>query len=88
MYKGLAIRTYDSIVFRSSFIMPLIKRLSEQGKETWLFGDSGYALRSYMIVPYRQNANLSDEEQLFNDVHAKIRNRVERALGVLKSRWR
>lgn len=56
----------------SSFIISLIKRQNEQCEETWLFGDSGYALRPYMIVPHCQNANISDEEQLFNDVHAKI----------------
>lgn len=80
--------THDSIVWRSSTILPMLQELHRRDPKTWIFGDSGYALQLYMIVPFRQGNNMTPEHQLFNDVHAKIRCLIERAFGVLKGRFR
>ena len=52
----------------------------------WLFGDSGYPLKKYLITP-KSNAN-RQEEVNFNLAHSQTRMVVERAFGVLKSRFR
>lgn len=82
--------THDSIIWQSSVIIPLLKALHANDPKTGIFGDSGYALEPYMIVPFKnyRNTVLLPEEQLFNDVHAKIRCLVERSFGILKGRWR
>lgn len=52
----------------------------------WLLGDSGYPLRPWLMTPIL--TPLSKQEEMFNRSHVKTRNCVERAFGVLKSRFR
>lgn len=80
--------THDSLIWRSSSIQPLVKELHRNNNETWILGDSGYPNQNFMVVPHRVNANLSDDQTFFNDIHSKIRCLIERAFGVLKGRWR
>ena len=51
-----------------------------------LIGDSGYASEKYMMVPFAECTSISQEK--YNKSHKKTRNKVERAIGVLKSRFR
>lgn len=51
-----------------------------------LLGDSGYPLRGYLMTPILQPTSLAQEK--YNKAHAKGRVVVERAFGVLKSRFR
>lgn len=78
--------THDATIWRSGIVLPLVESIYEQDRHTWLFGDSGYGLNPYMLVPHR-NPNTTEEVQ-FNNVHAKIRSLIERSFGVLKNRWR
>lgn len=50
-------------------------------------GDSGYALRPWMLTPIRDPANGSPEEN-YNDCQMSTRNIIERVNGVLKMRFR
>ena len=52
-----------------------------------LLGDAGYALSASIIVPY-PGERLTLEQEHFNFVHSPTRMCVERALGMLKMRWR
>jgi hypothetical protein len=51
-----------------------------------ILGDSGYALREWLLPPIG-GANLSEEEELFNVYHRKTRRIVECYFGVLKQRF-
>ena len=51
-----------------------------------LAGDGGYPLRRWLLTPVL-NAQ-SAEEQRYNEVHGRARSVVERAIGLLKCRWR
>ena len=52
----------------------------------WLIGDSGYSLREEMMIPFLECTNSAEE--IFNKSHKRSRSVVERAIGVLKSRFR
>lgn len=52
----------------------------------WVLGDSGYALKSWLMTPI--DAPSTPGERRYNKAHKKTRTLVERAFGVLKSRWR
>ena len=54
--------------------------------ESWLIGDSGYALRPWLLVPYLNVANRAQER--YNTHHKSARNTIERAFGLLKMRFR
>ncbi|XP_017482828.1 PREDICTED: putative nuclease HARBI1 [Rhagoletis zephyria] len=65
-----------------------IKVITEHvsGVFKWLLGDSGYPLEPWLLTPIASPA--SANELLFNKVHIKARNGIERAFGILKSRFR
>lgn len=50
-----------------------------------LVGDSGYAVKSYLITPLTNPQ--SPSEQLFNESQIRTRNPIERCFGVLKRRF-
>lgn len=75
---------HDSFILNTS---SLYNRF-EQGEfgDCWLLGDSGYSLKSWLITPLSSPS--THQERKFNKVHRKTRCLIERAFGLLKSRWR
>lgn len=53
----------------------------------WLLGDCGYLQREILMVPLLSD-ELTAKEKRYNSTHKKCRCCVERAIGVLKSRFR
>ncbi|XP_048750173.2 putative nuclease HARBI1 [Ostrea edulis] len=75
--------THDSYILTNSGIPALMDRLEGGG---WLLGDSGYPLGPWLMTPILHPT--TPQEERYNASHAKTRNCVERAFGVLKSRFR
>ncbi|XP_053964961.1 putative nuclease HARBI1 isoform X1 [Anastrepha ludens] len=80
--------THDSMAFNMS---PLKLHLEEQHlngrRNTWLPGDAGYALKPYLMTPFR-NSEEGSPQRTYNKQHAKARSIIERTIGVLKNRFR
>lgn len=75
---------HDAYILRNSRVW---ERLEENAfPNSWLLGDSGYPLKSWLLTPF-QNPTTPAEE-LYNARHRQIRSSVERCNGVLKMRWR
>lgn len=77
--------THDSHIWRTSGIKEYLMDVYGNNHE-WLLGDSGYPLEPWLLTPFSDPQN--DDETLFNDMHAKARSTVERAIGLLKGRFR
>ena len=52
---------------------------------SWSLGDNGYSLELWLMTPIIQPA--TSAERNFNKVQRKTNCLIERAFGVLKSRW-
>lgn len=52
-----------------------------------MLGDSGYALRPWLLTPI-MNAEANSPEDRYNIAHRRIRSLIERTNGLLKSRFR
>lgn len=77
---------HDSRVFRNS---PLNTRLQNQAvNEYHLLGDSAYALKPFLLVPFRDNGHLTLEQKKFNAAHSSTRVDIERSFGLLKGKFR
>lgn len=53
-----------------------------------LLGDSAYPLKTHILVPFRDNGHLNQNQKIYNTAHAATRSVIERAFGLLKGRWR
>ncbi|XP_053948747.1 putative nuclease HARBI1 isoform X2 [Anastrepha ludens] len=67
--------THDSMAFNMS---PLKAHLEEQHlngrRNTWLLGDAGYALKPYLMTPFR-NSEEGSPQRTYNKQHAKARSK-------------
>lgn len=69
-----------------SFISKEIPSICHQ--RFYLLGDSAYAVREYLLTPYRNYGNLSVAQAIFNRKHCGTRVCIENAFGWLKGRFR
>lgn len=74
---------HDSHIFSNS----LLKTRMERGEfyPGILLGDGGYKLETYLLTPFRNPVRV--QEQVYNRVHIRARNTVERLFGVWKRRF-
>lgn len=77
---------HDSRAFRNS---PLNARLENQAVTDYhLIGDSAYALKPYLMTPFRDNGHLTSEQKKYNSAHSSTRVEIERSFGLLKGKFR
>lgn len=56
--------------------------------ESYIVGDAAYPIHVNLMVPYKNNGYLTGKERNFNFCLSSARIAIERAFGVLKTRWR
>lgn len=74
--------THDAFLLRNSHVADIFER--GDMPNSWLLGDSGYGLSSWVMVPYLRPAN--DAQTRYNTSHKHARSTVERCIGVMKMR--
>ncbi|KAG7311836.1 hypothetical protein JYU34_002919 [Plutella xylostella] len=79
--------THDAFIWAQHEIKAHMEELSIQGETTYLLGDSGYPLRSFMMTPVDHAVDDSPEGR-YNIIQKRARSTVERTFGILKGRWR
>lgn len=56
--------------------------------DSHLIGDAAYAVQKHMMVPFKNNCHLTEGEIYFNKRLCSVRVMVERAIDLLKGRFR
>lgn len=87
VHTGWPGSVHDARVFRSSPIYRLLTSINIP-PEYHLIGDSAYPLHTFVLVPYRDNGHLTNVQLKYNKIHSSTRVAVERAIGLLKCKWR
>lgn len=58
-------------------------------QDEWhILGDSAYPIKKYLITPYRDYGNLTEQQIRFNYKLSACRVKIENAFGLLKGRFR
>ncbi|XP_022165318.1 putative nuclease HARBI1, partial [Myzus persicae] len=78
--------THDSHIWKMSLIRNHLSNTYRRDHE-WLLGDSGYPLEPWLLTPFSNPGDGSPESR-FNVKFTSARSVVERAIGMLKGRWR
>ncbi|KAK3103481.1 hypothetical protein FSP39_019561 [Pinctada imbricata] len=82
IYIGWPGSVHDARVFSNS---PLKDKLTQiLSDEFHLLGDGAYPLSRALLTPFRDFGTLTISEKSYNIKHAKTRNAIERAFGILK----
>ena len=76
---------HDSFIFRSSALGRQLEENPHNTDDGILLGDSGYALRPYLITPYLQP--VLPHQRRLNRAQKKTRCLVERVIGIWKRRF-
>ncbi|CAI6356221.1 unnamed protein product [Macrosiphum euphorbiae] len=80
--------THDSYIWRRSAISTIMEQMNNEGMRSYyLLGDSGYALRPWLMTPLN-NPEPNTPEGRYNEWFSKTRSLIERTNGLLKMRFR
>lgn len=89
IYVGWPGSVNDARVWRNS---PLYQRLVENPESlppnTHLIGDKAYPLSTFLMVPFKDNGHLTENQRKHNRVLSKTRIAIEHAFGHLKNAFR
>ncbi|XP_062617902.1 putative nuclease HARBI1 [Saccostrea cucullata] len=77
--------THDATVLRFS---DLFQNSNKIPNGYCILGDSAFPIMEWLITPFRDCGNLTQQQRRFNYVHSKCRQVIERAFGMLKCRFR
>ena len=99
VYVGWPGKVHDSRVFKNSPLydaccareflpLRLSKVITNVVVPPLILGDSAYGLTNWLMRPFTDRGNLTNEEVAFNTAHSKTRVVVENAFGRLKERFR
>lgn len=86
-YAGQPGSVHDMRVFRLSGIQSICTE-NYFPQNSHLLGDAAYALQKHIMVPYKNNGHLTEAQINFNQRLCSARVMVERAIGLLKGRFR
>jgi hypothetical protein len=78
---------HDARIFRNSSLSAAI-RVRLAGTPYHILADTAYPLIERIMVPYRRNRELEPHEEEFNAILKSERQDVERAIGLIKMKWR
>jgi hypothetical protein len=88
---GLPGRASDSRLLKISTLYQDSGNLFSVQKRTkkyYILGDGGYPLLPWLMVPFENHGALTQEQEDFNKSLSSVRQHIERAFGLLKSRFR
>ncbi|XP_070530044.1 putative nuclease HARBI1 [Cardiocondyla obscurior] len=88
VHVGSVGSVHDARVFRLSGLQNYVSDPARFPNNTHLIGDAAYPLSKHLMVPYTGNGHLTNRQKNYNYCLSSSRMVVERAIGLLKGRWR
>jgi hypothetical protein len=76
---------FDNYIFEQSSVCKNPRRFLSLGE--FILADAGYALREFVLTPYRLPTAALPHNKLFNESQSSARVTIEHTNGVVKGRW-
>lgn len=86
VFCGEAGSMHDARLLKKSSVYE--KGFSGMMGNDFLLGDSAYPCLNWLISPFKDNGNLTENQKIFNYRHSSTRIVIENAFGLLKGRFR
>ncbi|XP_066596515.1 putative nuclease HARBI1 [Prorops nasuta] len=88
-YAGEVGSLHDARVFRNSPVASFLEKPHVYFlNDSHIIGDAAYANHNHLLVPFRDNGHLTVRQKNYNFCLSSTRMAVERAIGLLKIRFR
>lgn len=87
-YTGQVGSVHDQRVFRLSGLQDIWNSANYYPDNSHIVADQAYKIQEHVLVAYRNNGHLNAVQRYYNRCLSRARLVVERAIGVLKGRWR
>lgn len=87
-YIGWPGCTHDARVLRNSSLYSKAMHGDLFSEGEYIIGDSAYPLQEWLITPFKNTGHLTARQKKFNAATSKARQKVERAIGHTKVRFR
>lgn len=88
VYIGEVGSVHDYTVFRKSDLYRSLQNGQINCNDHYMLGDLAYKLSSNLMVGFKDNGHLTEQEKLFNNLLSKKRVLIENAFALLKGRFR
>lgn len=88
VFTGFPGSVHDSRVFRYSGVQSRCNGADFYGDQHHILVDSAYTLQRHVLRPYRNDGHLTPVQRNHNRTLSNARATIERAIGLLKIRWR
>ncbi|XP_018363689.1 PREDICTED: putative nuclease HARBI1, partial [Trachymyrmex cornetzi] len=86
-YAGQPGSVHDMRVFRLSGFQEMCTE-NYFPEDSYILGDAAYAIQKHVMVPYKNNGHLTEQQINFNSCLSVVRVMVERSIALLKGRFR
>lgn len=87
-FIGAPGRMHDAKIFKSSPIFEKLHNHAFMPSNYYIMGDNAYPNSKFLMTPFRDNGHLSVAQSRFNTALSSVRQTIERAFGLLKSKFR
>ncbi|KAJ8928489.1 hypothetical protein NQ314_018959 [Rhamnusium bicolor] len=87
-YAGHVGSVHDARVFRNSPVAHFIELAEYFPKDSHIIGVAAYPIHPHVMVPFRDNGDLTLRQKNYNYCLSSTRMAIERAFGLLKMRFR
>lgn len=89
IFFGWPGRSHDAYVFRQSSLGQNLENGSIQlPLDVHIVGDSAYPLHTYLLIPFKDNGNLTREQKNYNYRLSSSRVIIEQAFGLLVKKFK
>ncbi|XP_055542729.1 putative nuclease HARBI1 isoform X2 [Wyeomyia smithii] len=78
----------DESIWNKNSLNKLLTQRQNKQQNSWLLGDAKYPLKPFLITPFKNEANITEQQLQFNEIHSRARSVAEKTIEIIKNTFR